>query len=126
MSFSSSSNATNFCDSCDIRYENRFCRCGLRCLVKITESNEKNNKGKLYFTCPNGTCKFWDWCKPISTINQSSHQNLDDAVSDLKFQYNAISCQLRVIEAKQGAMKKLLMTLMFCIIPGVILMLKLA
>ena len=76
----------NLSDGGNFRFENKLCRCGQRCTIKITEFNEKNNKGKLYYVCPNGICNMWNYCKPISpilsstfTTNQFSHQYVDPA-----------------------------------------------
>ena len=52
-------------DYYDIRYESSRCFCGLRASIRVVESG-KPTKGKLYFACCNDTCRFFQWCKPMS------------------------------------------------------------
>ena len=123
---SSSMDAQNLGEMGELRYRNKVCRCGQRCVVKITESNEKSNKGKLFFVCPNGTCKFWSWCKPISAISSSTsagsqapnERNVNTAeqvtenfericgdINELQNKYRALRAHSQNCEAKLEIMK---------------------
>ena len=44
--------------------QNKICQCGDIADVRLTKSNENNNRGKLYFVCANGRCGFRGWCMP--------------------------------------------------------------
>ncbi|KAF7153888.1 hypothetical protein RHSIM_Rhsim01G0142600 [Rhododendron simsii] len=48
------------------RYRAKYCHCKLQAIIRVTNSDP--NRGKLYYSCPNGVCDIWDWCKPINTV----------------------------------------------------------
>ena len=78
--------------------------CGKKADIRVTQS--EMNKGKLYYACKQGTCKFWEWCTPVNpqaVMSRPSVERLseDRASKDIHF-------RVKTIEENQGYMKLLL------------------
>ena len=52
-----------------ITFRNKYCECGKRAALKISEI--EINPGKLFYTCESKWCKFFNWWKPDPTVFQT-------------------------------------------------------
>ena len=51
----------------DLRFVETQCFCRKKAAIRIVET-EKPTKGRLYFNCEKGGCRFFAWCYPQLTI----------------------------------------------------------
>ncbi|CAL5337773.1 unnamed protein product [Camellia sinensis] len=96
----SSSNESNI-----LKYRNKTCFCGQKAAIKVTQSERNNNKGKLYYACTKRKCKFWDWCKPVNSTDES----IDIVQRPLpQGNFKDVHTRLQVLEDNEGYMKLLM------------------
>ena len=77
MSSSSNSQAPDY----DIQFQNKYCRCGRRATIRISES--QNNYSKLYFSCQERKCGFFQWWHPMN-VHSVSDENIRKNGSEIK------------------------------------------
>ncbi|KAL7220572.1 hypothetical protein ACSBR2_013452 [Camellia fascicularis] len=108
----SSSNGSNI-----LKYRNKTCFCGQKAAIKVTQSERNNNKGKLYYACAKRKCKFWDWCKPVNSTNES----IDTVQRPLsQGNFKDVHTRLQVHEDNQGYMKLLIIISLFALFVAII------
>ncbi|CAL5337771.1 hypothetical protein CsSME_00021061 [Camellia sinensis var. sinensis] len=96
----SSSNGSNI-----LKYRNKTCLCGQKAAIEVTQSERNKNKGKLYYACAERKCKFWDWCKPVNSTNES----IDIVQRPLpRGNFKDVHTRLQVLESNQGYIKPLI------------------
>ncbi|KAL7220571.1 hypothetical protein ACSBR2_013451 [Camellia fascicularis] len=96
----SSSNGSNI-----LKYRNKTCLCGQKAVIEVTRSKRNKNKGKLYYACAERKCKFWDWCNPGNSTNES----IDTVQRPLpQGNFKDVHTRLQVLEGNQGYMKLLI------------------
>ena len=91
---------------CSLRYRNKVCYCGLKAGIKVTQ-NERN-KGKLYWVCPKGTCKLWEWCTPMSSGSQSVTEQAIAQRPQEEASSNEVQTRMKIIEGNLAYMKLLI------------------
>ena len=65
----------------------------------MTQSERNNNKGKLYYACTKRKCKFWDWCKPVNSTDES----IDTVQRPLpQGNFKDMHARVQVLEDNQG------------------------
>ncbi|KAG5536643.1 hypothetical protein RHGRI_024162 [Rhododendron griersonianum] len=110
------------------RYRTKYCYCKLHAVIRVT--NSEPNRGKLYYTCPNGACD--DWCKPINTVPSVPTQRRffhEDATENAPTGDerdenarcgvdNAMAARMAVLERQLGSVKMMmamcLITILLC------------
>ncbi|KAG5531534.1 hypothetical protein RHGRI_026217 [Rhododendron griersonianum] len=112
------------------RYITKYCYCKLQAVIRVT--NSEPNRGKLYYTCPNGACDIWDWCKPINTVpnvptqrrffHEDETENAptgDERDENARCGVdNAMAARMAVLERQLGSVKMMmamcLITILLC------------
>ncbi|CAL5391742.1 unnamed protein product [Camellia sinensis] len=90
----SSNNGSNI-----LKYRRKTCLCGQKASIKVTQSERNKNKGKLYYACAEGKCKFWDWCKSVNSIDES----IDTVQRPLpQGNFKDMHTRVQVLEDNQG------------------------
>ena len=65
------SSSSNQDDECRPKFENRFCHCGRKALLKIIETDKYLNM--LFYKC--NKCKYFSWWNDDSSGNVDSSSN---------------------------------------------------
>ncbi|KAK2427171.1 hypothetical protein QL285_025767 [Trifolium repens] len=75
---SSSFSCTNFGRSCVLQFNKVKCRCDKYAVAKVAGTD--SNPLKLFYTCPEKECGFFDWAHPIGCPcqNRISGGNFDE------------------------------------------------
>ncbi|KAI8555877.1 hypothetical protein RHMOL_Rhmol05G0207700 [Rhododendron molle] len=121
---SSSSTSTN---AVIPRYRTKYCHCKLQAVIRVTNSDP--NRGKLYYSCPNGVCQIWDWCKPINTVpnvptqrrfvhEDETEKGTSGDENARRGLDNAMAARMQVLEGQLGTVKMMvamcLITIFLC------------
>uniref|UniRef100_A0A5B7BEX0 GRF-type domain-containing protein n=1 Tax=Davidia involucrata TaxID=16924 RepID=A0A5B7BEX0_DAVIN len=117
-----SSSSTDQSSSKGLRYANKSCNCGRKAGVKITQSDGKNNKGRLYYTCETKSCSFFEWCDPSTAAvehsssmthrltfghNENRGSEVAGDISEIKSELRGIYSRLQMLELGHGMLKVL-------------------
>ena len=54
------------------RYRTKSCNYRKNAEIKVSKTNK--NSGKLFYTCRDGNCSFFGWCKPINGDGHGSEE----------------------------------------------------
>lgn len=116
------SNSSNVLEQVGISFKNKYCYCGKKALIRISESEK--NPNKLFYKCD--SCKFFSWWEDESKVNcetassrewmnsnrSSGHDHDDD-------DYERIKHRLAKLEANQNGVYVILFFLIivfFCLL----------
>ncbi|CAJ2674932.1 unnamed protein product [Trifolium pratense] len=82
--------------ACFLQYEKKQCDCGRVADVKI--ANTGMNPNKLFYTCKDRTCDFWDWAHPLNlnscengTKVSEVHMKLEQLNSNMEKEHKKFS-----------------------------------
>ncbi|KAI8541016.1 hypothetical protein RHMOL_Rhmol08G0030300 [Rhododendron molle] len=109
------------------RYRTKYCHCKLQAVIRVTNSDP--NRGKLYYSCPNGVCDIWDWCKPMNiapsvptqrrVFHEDETENATTGDENARRGVdNAMVARMAVLEGQLGTLKMMvamcLITIVLC------------
>ena len=94
-----------------ITFRNKYCECGKRAALKISET--ENNPGKLFYTCESKRCKFFNWWKPDPTVFQT-WQRTEEISRDVE-EIKVLNAKLQKLETCSHGIKPNLKSIQICL-----------
>lgn len=119
------SSSSNYSSSVEtLRYEALKCDCGLRVVIRVTES-DKPSKARLYFICEKKNCQFWRRCtlKSVTMVKRLRNERMLDQNQNMETV--GLKVMNQMLEQSNAFMKQLVMGLLtICIVMSVALLFK--